>query len=171
MTTGGGPPKLLDYDASAAVDVREREHVCTAADSLEICKFFTAYGMMHEGLGDVRSMAEVLSVLTGVDFSEERLHQACDRIYNVERAYLVKNGVRREDDVAPRHFYETALPSGISAGKTLDRDKFEELKDAWYDLRGQDRKTGAPKRETLEALGLNYVADDMEKTGVYKEGK
>ncbi len=53
---------------------------------------------------------------------------------------------------------------------TVDREKFEELKDLWYDLRGQDRKTGAPKRETLEGLGLKYVADDLEKMGVYEEG-
>jgi len=33
------------------------------------------------------------------------------------------------------------------------------------------KKTGAPTRETLEGLGLKYVADELEKMGVYKEGK
>ena len=114
-------------------------------------------------------MAEVLSALTGVNFPEERLHKACDRIYNIERAYLVKHGIRRKDDVPPRHFVETPMPSGPSKGMAIDMEQFEKLKDAWYDLRGQDRKTGAPKRETLGELGLKYVADDLEKTGVYKE--
>ena len=113
-------------------------------------------------------MAELLSAITGVDFSEEWLHKACDRIYNIERAYLVKHGIRRDDDVAPHHFYETPIPDGPSKGMTLDREKFEELKDAFYELRGQDIKTGAPKRETLEELGLKYVADELEKTGVYE---
>jgi aldehyde:ferredoxin oxidoreductase len=45
------------------------------------------------------------------------------------------------------------------------------LKDVFYELRGGDKKTGAPRRETLEALGLKYVADDLEKIGIYKEGK
>ena len=116
-------------------------------------------------------MSQLLSALTGVDFSEERLHKACDRIYNIERAYLVKHGIRRKDDVPPHHFLETPLPDGPSKGRTIDREKFEALKDAFYELRGSDKKTGAPKRETLEKLGLKYVADDLEKTGVYKEGK
>ena len=51
----------------------------------------------------------------------------------------------------------------------MDRERFGGLLDAWYDLRGSDRKTGAPKRKTLEELGLKYVADKLEKTGVYRE--
>jgi aldehyde:ferredoxin oxidoreductase len=128
----------------------------------------TEWLYIGDGRGGVPRMAEVLSALTGVDFSAERLHEACDRVYNIERAYLVKNGIRREDDVPPRHFTELPIQDGPSKGKTVDMDKFEELKDLWYDLRGQDRKTGAPKRGTLEELGLKYVADELEKTGVYK---
>jgi len=41
------------------------------------------------------------------------------------------------------------------------------LKDAFYELRGADIRTGTPKRETLEALGLKYVADDLERMGLY----
>ena len=149
--------------------VRNREHLCTAADSLEVCKFITEWELMPPGAGGVSRMAELLSALTGVDFSDERLHEACEREYNVERAYLAKNGIRRKDDVPPRHFVELPLQDGPHKGKAVDMAKFEELKDAWYDLRGQDRKTGAPKRETLEALGLKYIADDLEKMGIYKE--
>jgi aldehyde:ferredoxin oxidoreductase len=169
--TSLGPPKFWDYDPRYAKAVLEREHIDTAADSLEICKFLTEFALMEEGLGGITRMAEVLSALTGVDFSEGRLHKACDRIYNVERAYLAKHGIRREHDVPPRHFLETPLPDGPSKGRTIDREKFEELKDAWYALRGSDKNTGAPKRETLEALGLKYVADDLEKMGIYEKEK
>jgi aldehyde:ferredoxin oxidoreductase len=169
--TSLGPPKFWDYDPKYAKAVLEREHIDTAADSLEICKFLTEFALMEEGLGGITRMAEVLSALTGVDFSEGRLHKACDRIYNVERAYLAKHGIRREHDVPPRHFLETPLPDGPSKGRTIDREKFEELKDAWYALRGSDENTGAPKRETLEALSLKYIADDLEKMGIYEKEK
>ncbi len=162
--------KFWDYDPKIAKWVRDREHIDTAADSLEMCKFTTEFELMPKGLGGIDRMSEVLSAITGVDFTAELLHKACDRIYNVERAYLVKNGIRRKDDTAPHFFFELPIPSGPSAGKTMDKEKFGELLDAWYDLRGSDRKTGAPKRETLEELGLKYVADDLEKTGVYQEG-
>jgi aldehyde:ferredoxin oxidoreductase len=163
------PPKFWDYSADMAEFVRDREHLCTAADSLEVCKFLTEWELMLRGLGGVPRMAEVLSVLTGIDFSEERLHQACDRIYNVERAYLVKNGIRRGDDIPPRHFVETPLQDGPHKGQTINMEKFEELKDAWYELRGADKKTGAPTRETLEKLDLEYVADELERAGVYAD--
>lgn len=156
-------PKYFDYSPIQAEAVRTAEHLCTVADSAEICKFTSRYGNGLAGL------AEVLSALTGVDFSEEKLHQACDSVYNIERAYLAKNGIRRKDDIAPRHFYEMPIQEGPHKGRTVDKEKFEELKDAWYELRGSDKKTGAPTRKTLEGLGLKYVADELEEIGVYKE--
>ena len=72
-------------------------------------------------------------------------------------------------DVPPRNMLEIPYPDGPSKGRTIDMVEFEKLKDAWYELRGSDKKTGAPTRETLEKLDLKYVADELEKTGVYKE--
>jgi len=169
--TAGGPPKFWDYDPVYPKMVTDREHIDTAADCLEICKWLTEFELMEEGSGGVSRMAEVLSALTGVDFSEERLHKVCDRVYNVERAYLTKMGLTRDDDVAPHHFYDQPMPEGPSQGRTLDRQKFEELKDIFYELRGGDKKTGIPKRETLEGLGLKYVADDLQNMGACGEVK
>jgi aldehyde:ferredoxin oxidoreductase len=80
-------------------------------------------------------------------------------------------GLTRDDDVAPHHFYDQPMPEGPSQGRTLDRQKFEELKDIFYELRGGDKKTGIPKRETLEGLGLKYVADDLQNMGACGEVK
>jgi aldehyde:ferredoxin oxidoreductase len=167
--TALGPPKFWDYDPRYAKAVTEREHIDTAADSLEICKFLTEFALMEEGQGGIPRMAELLTAITGIDFGPDRLDEACDRIYNVERAYLVRNGIRRCDDVPPHHFLETPMPEGPSKGKTIDREKFEALKDAFYALRGSDTKTGAPTRATLEGLGLKSVANDLEAMGVYGE--
>ena len=41
----------------------------------------------------------------------------------------------------------------------LDRDKFEEFKTKYYKFEGWDHRTGWPKRDTLESLGLNHVAE------------
>ncbi len=168
--TSGGPPKFWNYDPIYAKVVTDREHIDTTADCVEICKWLTEFELMEEGLGGVHRMADVVSAITGVDFSEERVHKICDRIYNIERAYLVKHGIRRKDDCPPHHFIETPIQDGPSKGMAVDAEQFEKLKDAFYELRGQDIKTGAPKKQTLEELGLKSVADDLEKTGVYKEG-
>lgn len=168
MRPGGERPKLWDYSPEHAVAVRDQERLQTVADSIENCKFLSGAAQVGRGLAGI---AEVLAPLTGVDFTAERLAQCADKINNVERAYLVRCGIRRKDDVPPRHMFETPYPDGPEKGKTLDREKWETLLDAWYEVKGADKKTGAPTRETLEKLGLKAVADDLEKTGVYKEVK
>ena len=80
---------------------------------------------------------------------------------------MVRMGLTRDEYVAPHHFYETSISDGLSKGMTMDREKFEQLKDAVYELRGSDNKTGAPKRETLEELDLKYVADELERMKIY----
>ena len=47
------------------------------------------------------------------------------------------------------------------AGRCLDREKFEQWKTNYYLFEGWDPETGRPARDTLEALGLGYVADKL----------
>jgi aldehyde:ferredoxin oxidoreductase len=43
----------------------------------------------------------------------------------------------------------------------MDAEKFEQMKDEYYDIRGWDKTTGVPSREKLEALGLGDVAEEV----------
>jgi hypothetical protein len=45
------------------------------------------------------------------------------------------------------------------------RDKFEEFKIRFCELEGWDPTTRYPTRNTLEAPGLDYVADEPEEDG------
>ena len=49
--------------------------------------------------------------------------------------------------------------------RSIDREKFEEFKTTFYQLEGWDPATGYPLRQTLEDLGLKYVADELEANG------
>ncbi|MCX5900940.1 MAG: aldehyde:ferredoxin oxidoreductase, partial [Proteobacteria bacterium] len=46
-------------------------------------------------------------------------------------------------------------------GRTVDRQKFEEFKTAFYELQGWDTASGYPTRATLESLGMQNVADEL----------
>ena len=48
----------------------------------------------------------------------------------------------------------------------VDRDKFEKMKDEFYELRDWDKSTGLQTKTCLEKLGLNDVADKLEKEGL-----
>lgn len=157
------------YDPLWAQIVINSEDVCTAADMLEVCKFNTGWEI--GGSFGLDRMAGLLTAITGVDFGEELLTQACDRVSSLEKAYIVREGVRRKDDNPPHDYFEKAVWDGPNKGWQLDKRKFEELKDHYYELKGWDKKTGAPTRKKLEELGLNYVADEMEQLGVYQESE
>ena len=50
-------------------------------------------------------------------------------------------------------------------GRHLDKTKFEEFKTRFYNLEGWDTRSGWPKRRTLESMGLNFVADELNRKG------
>ena len=158
----------ISYDPYWADAVLQTERVCSAADMLEICKFISEW-MLHGDNFGVASMAELLTTVTGVDYDEQSLTRASDRLYSLERAYLAREGIGRKDDNPPEDFFDKPLTDGRHQGWRLERSKFEELKDYYYDIHGWDRKTGAPTRETLERLDLGYVAAELERLGVYRE--
>lgn len=51
-------------------------------------------------------------------------------------------------------------------GRRMNKGKFEEFKTRFYKLQGWDTSSGYPKRSTLESLGLDYVADELEENNI-----
>lgn len=52
------------------------------------------------------------------------------------------------------------------SGHQFDHAGFDHMLDDFYRYRGWDLATGIPMRQTLESLGLEDVADDLEKRGL-----
>jgi phenylacetate-coenzyme A ligase PaaK-like adenylate-forming protein len=62
--------------------------------------------------------------------------------------------VLRRLDIPPKKFFDKPLGKGKFEGAVLDREKFEQMKDEYYDQRGWDPKSGIPTRKKLMELGL-----------------
>jgi len=107
-------------------------------------------------------MAELVTAATGMDMDETRLLRTAERINNVERAYLVREGITRKDDIIHGRAMDEPVPSGPHKGERLDKKKFARMLDEYYEAVGWDIKTGIPKKETLESLGLDDIAKDLE---------
>ena len=133
------------------------EHMERVADNLGVCKWL--YGLFI--YYDVNMATEVFNRATGKDWDVPRLLKISERVRNLERMFDVRQGVSRKDDSLPKKFFEEPLKKGKFEGEVLDRDKFEGMKDEYYELRGWDKKTGIPTREKLEELGLKDVADEV----------
>ncbi|MFC2165661.1 aldehyde ferredoxin oxidoreductase N-terminal domain-containing protein [Acidobacteriota bacterium] len=121
---------------------------------------------------------EYLNAVTGMDFSFREGMELGRKIWNLDNAIWTLQGRHRDMVHFADYIYKQPFkPSWPSAwlpgrkdgkwdyvrvdGRHLDKNKFEEFKSRYYKLEGWDIKTGWPKKETLESLGLGHVADAL----------
>ena len=112
-----------------------------AVDSLVVCKF------AFLGAGE-EEYANILSAVTGVDYTSEDLMLAGERIWNVERLYNVREGFGKADDILPDRFFEEKVN-----GRVIDKEEFLKTLDEYYRMRGWD-ENGVPAEGKLGRLGI-----------------
>ncbi len=106
-----------------------------AVDSLVVCKF-AFFGVSEQ------EYSNILTAVTGVEFTSDDLMGIGERIWNLERLYNIREGFTREDDTLPEQFFDD-----------LSRDEVERTLDEYYAIRGWDEE-GVPKKDKLSRLGL-----------------
>ncbi len=104
---------------------------------------------------------DIFNAVTGMDLTLEQARVTAERIWNVIRAFAVREGLRRADDTLPYRFLSEPIPDGPSKGMVITRDMLETMKDEYYRLRGWDIATGIPLPERLYALDLPDIGEDM----------
>jgi aldehyde:ferredoxin oxidoreductase len=137
------------------------ENACTLADSIGRCKgsvnnWAAAVPLVHRNpLWE--GVAELLTAATGVKFTGQTVLEALERIYALERAFLVRQGIKRKHDrlVLRPHL------KGTKEGEE-EMENHVKLLSEYYSMRGWDLETGVPTRSRLEGLGLKHVADELE---------
>lgn len=159
----GFNPDPLSYSNKAS-GVIFYEHHAGLSDMLGFCKFASPWLSNHFVNAEI--MAGLFSSATGIQTSAAELVRAAERVCNVERAFIAREGARRKDDYPPWREFEEPYPSGPFKGQVLDRKKYDAMLDEYYVLRGWDVKTGIPTRKKLNELGLKNVARDLEKNGL-----
>ena len=142
------------------------ETINTSADIIEICKntmeYYYFYGFKgREVKDDLEWHAEWIEAVTGVNVDRHYMETVAKRVLTLEKAYNVREGKLREDDM-PSHRFMEKRRGGPLDGKALDEKELQRLFDFYYEIHGWDPRTSVPKRKTLEELGLTYVADDLE---------
>ncbi|HIE15216.1 TPA: aldehyde ferredoxin oxidoreductase, partial [Candidatus Bathyarchaeota archaeon] len=129
------------------------EHVA-ANDTLIHCIFY-----MFAPTFPIDSVKLVASA-TGMDINVEKFLQVGERIINVVRAFNVREGVTRKDDILPTRLMKEPHTVGASKDKLVTKEMLDKMLDEYYDFRMWDR-TGVPTKPKLEELGLKEVADEL----------
>lgn len=140
----GVPEKLDPFVAEGKAPwVKAFQDVTALVDSAGIC-LFTTFAI---GAPEIAAM---LKAATGFDYTTEKVLEAGERIYNLERQFNLEAGLSRKDDTLAKRLLEEPLPDGPAKGLTA---RLEEMLDEYYRQRGWD-ENGVPKAETLERLAL-----------------
>ncbi len=149
-----GEADRFSIDDAPAYAVRS-QNFTAVGDSLVQCRFVSERGGYGLFLND--TYAFMLKCATGWEFSIDELESLGARICNLERAFNVRENVRRHNDRLPYKIMHDPIPDGPSAGMHCPDDELQGMLDAYYGLRGWDQD-GVPKGETLDGLGLADVA-------------
>jgi aldehyde:ferredoxin oxidoreductase len=138
--------------------VKDVEDLYAIVDSLLTCK----YGTMWPPMFYFDDYAKVLHAATGIeDFSKPgEVRLAAERIVNVKRAFNSRLGLSRKDDTLPERFLKEPMPAGPGKGKVVE---LEPMLNDYYAARNWDFATGLQKRSELTRLGLEDIAEVLEK--------
>ncbi len=134
-------------------------------------------------VGDPTLESKIFAAITGRDISEDELYRVGERLLNLQRAILTREGRRgKEGDILPEACFTVPLESERQnadclfpgengavysrKGALFERDKFLEMLGEFYELRNWDRETGLQTKKGLEDLGLPEVAADLAERGL-----
>ncbi len=146
----------VDGKPRYTVDVN---HLMILTDSMILCHLAEAvWGPIKIN----EHVVDILNAVTGMEMSVEEAEETAERIWNVIRAFAVREGSRRKDDTLPKRFLSEPIPDGPSKGMVVGEDVLETMKDEYYRIRGWDLKTGIPMFERLLKLDLPDIAHDMQ---------
>jgi aldehyde:ferredoxin oxidoreductase len=100
---------------------------------------------------------ELLQAATGWDVTVGEFLKVGERRLNMMRAFNIREGFDRTQDILPKKFYRPLEGTGPTAGVFLDKGQFEHNKDVYYQLAGWDVQTGNPTHQKLEELELGWI--------------
>jgi aldehyde:ferredoxin oxidoreductase len=169
--------------ALAAKKIQDRSY---AKECLILCDWLwpiMELEFSEDHVGDPCLESQIVSAVTGRELDEEGLNGIGERVFNLQRAILVREGHKgRASDTIPEQAYTEPLEYEIQdpqlimpgkdgevvclKGRMVDREAFEKMKDEYYQLRRWDVATGLQTRAQLEDVGLKDVAQDLERRGL-----
>ncbi len=142
------PENPLTTDGKAEL-VARFQNAFALIDSSGLCVFLAVrYVFSKERMIWPTRLAELMTYTTGVQYSPDDVLKAAERIYNLERVFLLKAG-STVDTLPPRMLNEP-LPEGPAKGRVAELDK---MLPEYYKVRGWDEQ-GIPTAEKLQELGI-----------------
>ena len=104
--------------------------------SMCICDF---WGISYE------TMAEVMTLVTGEEYTSERMQEIGMRVLNIGRAFNQREGFNRTHDTIPKRLVNEELKSGPAAGQKIPQEAFDQMLSDYYDVMGWNQDGTLPE--------------------------
>lgn len=112
---------------------------------------FTTVTMAVKG----STWTNILNAATGLNLTFAELMQCAERVINLEKLFILREGFTRKDDTLPKRLLTEPAPDGVGKGQVVNQDV---ILDEYYAAMGWDVKTGVPTLAKLKELGLEAYA-------------
>ncbi|MBC7236593.1 MAG: aldehyde ferredoxin oxidoreductase family protein [Chloroflexi bacterium] len=132
------------------------EYAYSFLDCCGTCQF--VWGPTWQ-LYDMDQLRELVRGITGWRVSIHELLEVGQRRLNMMRAFNVREGLGKEDDMLPKKGF-IALKGGATDGVSVDKEEFLKARDLYYAMNGWD-ENGVPLPGTLAKLRLEWVAEKL----------
>ncbi len=169
--------------ALAARMIQDRQY---AKESLITCDWMYPVldrPNMEDRVGEPDMESKVISAVMGKDISEDELNRYGERVFNLQRAVLLRDGHRAlEDDMLPDEWHTQPLESHIAdpdclapgadrepvsrKGSLVNKDDYTAILKEYYELRGWNTNTGLQTRKQMHDLDLSDIWDELESQGM-----
>ena len=113
-----------------------------------------------DGYGKSDYFIEAIQTITGWDVDREEIIRTGQRINTMRQAFNIREGISTPWKFPDRMLGKPAKTVGPRAGITWE---LEDIYTEYYEAMGWDTKTGKPKKETLQNLGMDFVAEELYK--------
>jgi len=117
-----------------------------------VCSFARAWGWFPQVYGKLLAAATGIEQLADLNY----LFRVGDRIVNLERAFIAREGFSRKEDRLPDRILKEPLHTYGAPGEGEVVRELEKFLDRYYELRGWTEK-GVPTARKLDELGLGQI--------------
>jgi aldehyde:ferredoxin oxidoreductase len=127
-------------------------------DTLTLCDFCWGPGALF-GFRDIEQLIEAV---TGWQVTFWELMRAGERRVNLMKAFNVREGFDRRQDILPERVFEP-LPEGPSKGRKVDPKQLEDSITQYHAMMSWDSVNGHPSEGKLRELGLGWVVEALKR--------
>ena len=103
------------------------------------------------GTADYAVMSELLTKITGKEWTEEDMSTVGRRVLNIGRAFNQREGFTREHDVVPQRLFKDKLKGGPADGQVMTEEGFQDMLSQYFEIMGWD-ENGCLPQELLDTL-------------------